>query len=72
MLEFVRSLRRSGTLVYQLPSLAAAFLIAENFYKFRSFALECLAFMATWYAIDLAVDAGKRLVVRARVKGGAQ
>ena len=56
MLEFFRSLRRGGALVYQLPSLAAAFLIAEAFYKFHSFSLECLAFLATWYALDLAVE----------------
>ena len=29
----------------------AAFLIAEFFYKFHSFALECLAFLATWVVL---------------------
>ena len=72
MLEFIRSLNRNGTLVYQLPSMAAAFLIAENFYKFRSFALECLAFMATWYAIDLAVDILRKLLAKARVPADPQ
>lgn len=72
MLEFIRSLNRNGTLVYQLPSMAAAFLIAENFYKFRSFALECLAFMATWYAIDLAVDILRKLLAKTRAAAGPQ
>ena len=72
MLEFVRSLNRNGTLVYQLPSMTAAFLIAENFYKFRSFALECLAFMATWYAIDLAVDILRKLLANTRAAAGPQ
>ena len=72
MLEFIRSLNRNGTLVYQLPSMAAAFLIAENFYKFRSFALECLAFMATWYAIDLAVDILRKLLANTRAAAGPQ
>ena len=72
MLEFIRSLNRTGTLVYQLPSMAAAFLIAENFYKFRSFALECLAFMASWYAIDLAVDILRKLLAKARVPADPQ
>ena len=72
MLEFVRSLNRNGTLVYQLPSMTAAFLIAENFYKFRSFALECLAFMATWYAIVLAVDILRKLLAKARVPADPQ
>ncbi|NJM30764.1 MAG: hypothetical protein HC855_12305 [Rhizobiales bacterium] len=31
---------------------AVAFAIAEFFYKFHSFALECLAFLATWYILS--------------------
>ncbi len=40
----------------QLPALAAAFVVADVFYKFGSFALECGAFLATWFAIDMAVQ----------------
>jgi len=29
-----------------------AFLIAELFYKFHSFTLECAAFLATWFVLD--------------------
>lgn len=29
-----------------------AFGIAEFFFKFHSFALECLAFLATWYVLS--------------------
>lgn len=36
----------------QLPSLAGALLVAEVFYKFHSFSLECLAFLGTWAAFD--------------------
>jgi hypothetical protein len=32
-------------------SLTLAFIIAELFYKFHSFTLECGAFLFTWYAI---------------------
>jgi hypothetical protein len=39
-------------LLEQIPVLAIAILIAELFYKFHSFTLECLAFLATWYALD--------------------
>jgi len=35
-----------------LPSLVVAFVIAEFFYKFKSFSLEALAFLATWFVID--------------------
>ena len=31
-----------------------AFLIAEFFYKFHSFTLECLAFLATWFVLSFA------------------
>jgi hypothetical protein len=30
-----------------------AFAIAEFFFKFKSFALECLAFLAVWYVLSL-------------------
>lgn len=34
----------------EAPALALALLIAERFYKFGSFTLECGAFLATWWA----------------------
>jgi hypothetical protein len=32
----------------ELAPFVVAFVIAELFYKFRSFALECIAFLITW------------------------
>jgi hypothetical protein len=29
-----------------------AFVVAEFFYKFHSFTLECLAFLVTWFALS--------------------
>ncbi len=40
----------------QLPVFALAFIIAELFYKFHSFTLECAAFLATWYVLDVIVQ----------------
>ncbi|CAN5277846.1 hypothetical protein BH11PSE10_BH11PSE10_17820 [soil metagenome] len=57
MLEFLRVLRHHGDLPVRLPGLMLAFLVAELFYKFHSFALECGAFLVTWLVIDLVVDA---------------
>jgi hypothetical protein len=39
-------------------SLAAIFalFVAETFYRFHSFTLECLAFLATWYAVSWALS----------------
>lgn len=40
----------SGELIkFQLPVLLAALIVAEMFYKFGSFSLECVAFLATWF-----------------------
>lgn len=36
-----------------LASLVIAFAVATAFYRFGSFALECVAFVATWALIDL-------------------
>ena len=36
----------------QVPALALAWIIAELFFKFHSFTLECGAFLATWFVLD--------------------
>jgi hypothetical protein len=46
-------LRRLLALV--TPSFLIAFAIAELFYKFKSFALECAAFLLTWALIEAAL-----------------
>ncbi len=38
-------------LVRDLPPFAIAMAVAEIFFKFGSFTLECLAFLALWYAL---------------------
>ena len=53
MYTLIRLLSFRQLLLGQLPALSLSFLIAELFYKFHSFTLECLAFLATWYMIDL-------------------
>ena len=42
-------------LATQAPTLFVSFVIAELFYKFHSFTLETLAFLATWFVIDAGV-----------------
>jgi hypothetical protein len=49
------ALTRTGMrqlLLTEAPSLASSLVIAELFYKFRSFTLECIAFLATWYLLS--------------------
>lgn len=40
----------------QLLSGGSAFIIANQFYQFHSFALECVAFLVTWGAFDFVVQ----------------
>jgi hypothetical protein len=42
---------RTGITLREGGALLIAFVIAEVFYKFHSFTLECAAFLATWYAL---------------------
>lgn len=52
MYQLLSKISKQDLFRQQLPSFLAAFLIAEFFYKFKSFALECLAFLVTWYVLD--------------------
>ncbi|HXE49744.1 MAG TPA: hypothetical protein VN663_15295 [Ramlibacter sp.] len=65
MLEFLRGLRQSRNLVTRLPGLVLAFLVAEVFYKFHSFTLECGAFLLTWLVIDVVIEQAARLLAPA-------
>ena len=52
MFQLLHSLSLNELLRQQLPAFSVSFLIAEFFYKFHSFALECAAFLVTWYVLD--------------------
>ena len=45
-----------------LPSFVVSLILAELFYKFHSFTLECLAFLATWYVLESAVSTRRQPV----------
>jgi len=47
----------AGLLGDHAPSAVVSIVIAELFYKFHSFTLECIAFLVTWYVIDVAIAA---------------
>lgn len=51
-------------LIEQVPILFISLVIAEAFYKFHSFTLETIAFLATWYVLD----AVTRLVINTMTK----
>jgi hypothetical protein len=48
-------LRSTGTrelFLAEAPALGTSLVVAEACYKFHSFTLECLAFLATWLALS--------------------
>ena len=61
MYQLIRSARIPELLLQQAPPFAISLLIAEAFYKFHSFTLECLAFLGTWYLLDAASHLVRKL-----------
>jgi hypothetical protein len=55
MYTLARSISLRDLLLEQLPALFVSFMLAELFYKFHSFTLECLAFLVTWYVADFLI-----------------
>lgn len=62
MFTLLRMLSVRRLLIEQFPSIAAAWLIAELFYKFHSFSLECAAFLATWFVFDALAQFARHLI----------
>ena len=56
MHKFIKSMSIREIFIEQVPAVILSIFIAELFYKFHSFTLECLAFLATWYLIDLVIS----------------
>ena len=52
MFELLRSSSLRQLLSRQAPALVLSLVVAEMFYKFGSFTLECLGFLATWFVLD--------------------
>jgi hypothetical protein len=55
MYTLTRLLPLRQLLLQQAPVLVLSLMIAELFYKFHSFTLECAAFLGTWYLLDAAI-----------------
>ena len=56
MYTLVRLVSWGRLLREQVPALLLSFVIAELFYKFHSFTLETVAFLATWSVIDAVIQ----------------
>jgi hypothetical protein len=55
MFRLLTSISTGELFKRQIPVFLVAFVIAELFYKFHSFTLECGAFLVTWFVLDAAV-----------------
>ena len=60
----VKSYGFKKALIEEAPVALAAFVIAELFYKFHSFALECVAFLVTWYVFSWGLITLRFLLVK--------
>ena len=58
MFGMLRVLTAKELLLVEAPSLFVSLVVAELFYKFGSFTLECGAFLLTWCAVGAAFRAG--------------
>jgi hypothetical protein len=65
----VRNLGTRVEVTREVATLAASLVIAEAFYRFHSFTLECVAFLATWMALGGLAELGGRLI---RGAGGSE
>ena len=52
MYSYVKQAGVPAVLTQEAPAFLASFVIAEVFYKFHSFTLECAAFLVTWFALS--------------------
>jgi hypothetical protein len=55
MYTLLRDIKLRAAFIAEGTALALSMLIAELFYKFHSFILECTAFLGTWYVVSFLV-----------------
>ena len=64
MHTLIRSIPIKDLLLLQAPALGTSLLITEQFCKFHSFTLECLAFLGMWYVFDAVLQQLSRFLRR--------
>ncbi|MFQ5934341.1 MAG: hypothetical protein ACE5KI_06835 [Dehalococcoidia bacterium] len=62
MYTLIKAIPFRDLLVEQAPAFGVSLLIAELFYRFHSFTLETMAFLATWYVADGVISFLRRLI----------
>ena len=62
MYTLVKAIPLRNLVLEQVPALGLSLIIAEMFYKFHSFTLETVAFLATWFVADGGISFVRRLL----------
>lgn len=52
MYTLLRNGSLGALLLIQGPALLISFVVASLFFKWKSFALECIGFLALWFVLD--------------------
>ncbi|URM89093.1 hypothetical protein LUW75_02645 [Streptomyces sp. MRC013] len=60
MFQLLHNLSSTDLAARQFPVFAVSFVLASLFYRFGSFALEAVAFLATWFVLDAVVEGARR------------
>jgi hypothetical protein len=58
----IRNIRIREGLLAEASTFIFSLVVAEVFYKFHSFSLECICFLATWLALSFLFSQGARLI----------
>lgn len=56
MYTLIQSTPVRQLLLEQTSAIGTSLIIAELFYKFHSFTLECIAFLVTWFVLDAVIN----------------
>ena len=64
MYQLYKSISNRELLTQQIPIMMLSFIVAELFYKFHSFTLESVAFLATWFVVDWVMSRVRRRIDR--------
>lgn len=64
MYAFLKYVISQKLILEQLPVFTVSLVIAERCYKFHSFTWECLAFLSTWFVLDMIANAISRLLTK--------
>ena len=62
MIDLLRALRSRADYGRRLLGFVPALILADIFYKFHSFTLECVAFLVTWLVFDFIAEWVVRLM----------